>query len=63
VKAFGDAVVAGEAPHAGDLLTTGMESIAELSQWREAATTERGDISQKAAGQLATAFLIAALFL
>jgi hypothetical protein len=42
VKAFGDAVVACEAPHAGDFLSPGMECVTELSQWREPATTKGG---------------------
>ena len=41
MEAFGDAVVAGEAPHASDLLAPGMERIAERNQGREPATTER----------------------
>ena len=36
--------------------------MAELSQGREPATTERGDVGQQAAYQLLAAFLIAALF-
>ena len=38
MKAFGNAVVAGEAPHASDLLAPGMEGVAECYQWREPAT-------------------------
>src|SRR5579871_876392 len=61
MEAFGDSVVAGEAPHAGDFLAPGIEHIAELHQWREPATTERGDIGQEAACQLLAAFLISPL--
>ena len=34
--------------------------MAELNQWREPATTERGDVPQKAPGQFLAAFLVAA---
>jgi len=36
VEALGDAVVFGEAPHAGDLLAPGGESLSQGEQWREA---------------------------
>ena len=62
MEAFGDSVVAGEAPHAGDFLTPGMENIAELDQWREPATTECTDIGEEAACQFLTAFLISPEF-
>ena len=58
VKALGDSVVAGEGPHGGDFFAPGMQGIAELSQWREAATTEFGDVAQEAVGQAAAAFLV-----
>jgi hypothetical protein len=48
VKALRDSVVAGEAPHGGDFFAPGIQGIAELSEWREAATTERGDVAQEA---------------
>ena len=35
--------------------------MAELHEWREPATTKRGDGAEKAARQLAAAFLVAAL--
>jgi hypothetical protein len=54
MKAFGNAVVAGEAPHGGDLLFPGMKCIAERDQGSEPATTEGGDIAEEAAGQLLT---------
>jgi hypothetical protein len=37
VEAFGDAVVAGEAPHGGDLVLPGMKGVAQLNQLRQAA--------------------------
>jgi hypothetical protein len=58
MEAFGDSVVAGEAPHAGDLLPPGMQDMAELDQWREPATTERADVGKEAACQLLAAFLV-----
>jgi hypothetical protein len=45
---------------AGDFLSPGVQGIAELSQWRKPATTERGDIGKEAVCQLLAAFLIAA---
>ena len=53
VEAFGDAVVAGEAPHAGDFLPPGIQGIPELCEWREPATTERSHLAQETVGQLA----------
>ena len=60
MEAFGDSVVAGEAPHAGDFLAPGIEHIAELHQWREPATTERAHIGEEAACQRVAALLIPA---
>ncbi len=60
MEPFGDAVVAGEAPQAGDLLTPSVERVAELSQWREPATTERSHVPQKTPSQFLAAFLVAA---
>jgi len=51
VKALRDAVVAGEAPHAGDFLPPGKQGIAELQQWREPATAERGHLAEEAMSQ------------
>jgi hypothetical protein len=34
--------------------------MTELNQWREPATTERGDVPQKAPGQFLAAFLVTA---
>ena len=62
VKAFGDSVVAGEAPHASDLLAPGMEGVAEGDQWREPATTKRSNVAEEAEGQFLTAPLVATLF-
>jgi len=55
-------MIANKAPHSGDLLALGMQGIAELYQWREPATTERGDIAEEAMRQTFTALLIAGLF-
>jgi hypothetical protein len=37
MEAFGDAVVSGEAPHAGDFVSPFVEGIAELNQLGEPA--------------------------
>ena len=60
MKAFGDAVVAGEAPHGCDFFFPGKQSIAERNQGREpaTATAEFGDITQEAGGQVAAFFLV-----
>ena len=52
VEAFGDAVIPGEASHAGDLLAPGMQGIAERHQGSEHATPEHDDVAQKARGQV-----------
>jgi len=62
MEAFGDSVVAGEAPHAGDLLAPCMERFAELQQWREPATTERRDFAEQALRQLPAFVLVMMLF-
>src|SRR5438270_13981284 len=62
MEALGDSVVAGEAPHAGDLLTAGVERRAVLHQWGEPAITERADISQETMCQLVATFLAPPLF-
>jgi hypothetical protein len=61
VEAFGDSVVAGEAPHGRDFLARSVQSIAECHQWVEPATTERSHIPEEAAREFATARLIPAL--
>ncbi|HLH02976.1 MAG TPA: hypothetical protein VKX25_09420 [Bryobacteraceae bacterium] len=48
VETFGDGVLTSEAPPAGDFVAPGMPGMAELNQWREAATAEGSDIGQKA---------------
>jgi hypothetical protein len=50
MKAFGNTVVAGDAPHVSDFLTPGVKSIADRDQWREPATPERRDIAAEATG-------------
>ena len=62
MEAFSDAVVAGEAPHASDLVASGIERLAESDQWREPATTERGYVAQEARRQT-PAFLSSVMFL
>ena len=48
MEAFGESVIASEAPHASDFLAPGIKHIAELHQWREPVTTERADIGETA---------------
>jgi hypothetical protein len=62
VKAFGDAVATGEAPHGGDLLAPGIERIAQGHQWGQPATTERGHMGEETPRQFAAAFLVTAFF-
>ena len=61
VEAFGDSVVAGEAPHGSDLLAPGVQRVAQCHQWREPATTERSHIPEKTPGEFAAAPLISTL--
>ena len=62
VETFGDGVVSGEAPHAGDFFSPGMKSVAELNESFEAAGTQQGDISEKTSGELAAFFLVVMFF-
>jgi hypothetical protein len=48
VEAFGDAVVFGEAPHAGDFLLPAFESIGQGDDWSEATMGELLDDLDKA---------------
>ena len=57
-EAFGDSVVAGEAPHAGDLLTPRIQRIAQCHEGREPATTERGNVLEEAPRQFPVFFLV-----
>src|SRR6185437_13887257 len=52
VEAFGDAVVAAEGPHGGDLAGPGMERVAELHQLRQASLPQLVDGAEKAWRQL-----------
>src|SRR5579872_6686514 len=61
MEAFGDAVVAGEAPHRYDFLRPGGESLAELYQLRQAGLAQLVNGAQKARHQL-LALLAGAVF-
>jgi hypothetical protein len=61
LKAFGDAAIAVKR-HIQAISSRQTYRVVELSQWCEPATTERGDVAQKAPGQFVAAFLVAALF-
>ena len=47
VEAFGDAVVASEAPHGDDFLGPGLEGLAELDQLRQAGLAQVIDGAQQ----------------
>src|SRR6185437_8430178 len=56
VEAFGDAVVAAEAPHGGDLTGPGMQRVAELHQLRQASLPQLVDGAEEAWRQLGALF-------
>jgi hypothetical protein len=61
VEAFGDAVVAGEAPHGGNLGRPGVEGFAQLYQLRQASLPQLVHGTQQAGRQL-LALLAGAVF-
>jgi len=56
VEAFGDAVIAGKAPHSGDFFLPGIESIAQLNQRSESCLLQFADGAEQAGEQLAALF-------
>ena len=62
VESFGDSVVSGEAPHAGDFVAPGKECLSQGDEWGETATTERSHIGEEPLSQLLTAFVVPAFF-
>jgi hypothetical protein len=60
VESFGDAVVAGEAPHTGDFRFPGMKGFAERGERGEGAGTQLPDEMQKQGRQLPAFVLIEA---
>jgi hypothetical protein len=62
VEAFGDAVVAGKAPHHGDLHGPGIESFYELHQLRQAGLAQLVNGLEKACDQIMALLAAAVLF-
>ena len=62
VKALGDSVVSGEAPHGGDFVLPGVERVAELDERREAGGLQFRDRAQQTRRQLPAAGLIPVFF-
>ena len=62
VEAFGDAVVASEAPHGDDFFRPGRKGLAELDQGCQAGLTQLIDGAEKARDQLFTLFAGAMFF-
>jgi hypothetical protein len=56
MEAFCDSVAPGEAPHACDLLSPGVEGVAEGDELCEAGLAEIGDCAQEARDQLLALF-------
>ena len=54
VETFGDAVIAGEAPHGHDLLGPGRERLAELNQWGQTCLSQLVNRAQETRRQLLT---------
>ena len=62
MEAFGDAVVAGEAPHGDDLLGPGRECLSQLDQWWEAGLAQLVNSAQETRHQLFTLSAVAMFF-